>query len=364
MKYDLTSMRLLRISYHGKNPLLIKDMYDGILLAQYNSGPYVEKTVRLIRPEDDNYNELWESKDLSGNKEYFCRNVFGNKPTWYTVSDPFGYCELSSRVKDNVCFIVCDNNWNELFGTSNLTGADFPTFKQKVKEEWNLIKSNYVFDEYDQTEDLWSQFMGRGPVSSIDNWLLTFKDPEIYEEAKTYDENWVMYTDEIGRRSIWNFAYLGESYSIYEVKYRHRICSKEYEEFWVNYSDIQKVRNTADFVKLGDHHVGDYGTMYTKKDAVKFIHKTINEVYPDNRLLSNVREDKFYSKPDKKVFVERQYTKDEAVSFLLKGNYHRAFVESIMANERSNHSFYQEGDQQMLIDYPELIRANKRYGIG
>ena len=362
MKYDLTSMRLLRISYNGKNPLLIKD--NDILLAQYNSGPYAERLVRLIRPEDDNFNELWEAKNEFDYKEYFCRNVFGNNPTWYTVSDPFGYCELNSRVKDNVCFIVCDSNWNELFGTSNLTGADFPTFRQKVMEEWNLIKNNYVYDAYDHAEDSWSQFMGHGPVSSVDNWLLTYKDPELYgDEAKTYDENWLMYTDEIGRTSIWDFTYLGEGYSIYQVTYRHRICMKEYVEFWVNYSDRQKMKNSNNFIKLGDHHIGGYGTMYSKREAVKIINNTINDIYPDNKLLSNIREDTFCSRPDKKVFVERQYTKDEAASFLLNGDYHRAFVESVMANERVNHSFYLEDDQQMLIDYPELVRAHKRYGI-
>ena len=74
-----------------------------------------EIKVQLYRGEDDNYVELWKTvEEIEGKHRYYGRYTYGNEGTWYSVCDPLGYCELNAPMADDVMFICCDENGNEV----------------------------------------------------------------------------------------------------------------------------------------------------------------------------------------------------------------------------------------------------------
>lgn len=74
-----------------------------------------EIKVQLYSGEDDNYVELWKTvEEIEGKHRYYGRYTYGDEGTWYSVCDPLGYCELNAPIADDVMFICCDENGNEV----------------------------------------------------------------------------------------------------------------------------------------------------------------------------------------------------------------------------------------------------------
>lgn len=81
----------------------------------------MEKTlkVKIVRYENDDYIELWKTIQPKGNTPKYIGICTSGEPYWIYVCDPLGYCENNGIIEDDVTVIVCDENCNKLFITSN-----------------------------------------------------------------------------------------------------------------------------------------------------------------------------------------------------------------------------------------------------
>jgi len=241
-----------------------------------------EIKVQLKRTMDDNYNELWK---VVGEKSYYARHVFNEQGFWYYVCDPFGYCELDHLVDDGVTFIVCDSKGNELFRNGNSDEyKPFSTLEATAKSEWSKVKNDkklIVFEENEET-DFWAVALNGAEYStlSVNKWLLTFKDIEKYgKSADDYAENWIYCRkQELSKKSIHEFEYLGDKFAVYEVRYRHTICGEEWIEY---YSGSIKMGEYENYIA----HYGSWfdttkvGTVYPEGVAIEIIKEALKEKY-------------------------------------------------------------------------------------
>lgn len=225
---------------------VIKNPDQKLILEQFDVGTPKEIPVFKLYEENDEFNELW--KGIDNDKYYVRATEFGGE--WYSVCDPLGYCERNSTYKDYVIFIVCDSNGNPLFGSSNLNPR-FPRLKDVEKAEWNKIKDAYPHIDEDEEVSWWSEAFGNGSTLSVDKWLLTYKDPSLYEteirEMFGYDENWVRHYDEISKVIIDEFDYLGEKYAIYQVTCKHQVCGVEWIEYYAGRKNMDEYENYTMF---------------------------------------------------------------------------------------------------------------------
>lgn len=356
----LQELATLRVAFKKDNPELhIKEWLEkwketfpkSTLLDQVKAGQPKEIKVHMLRSQDDNYNELWK---VVGEKKYFCRHVYG-LPVWYFVCDPFGYCELDYSCNNNYIFIVCDSKGNEMFATSNID-ASFPTIENVCRMEWNRIKADYPYISEDADKDFYAQAFGLGTTMNVNNWLLTFKDPELYgNEAKDYDENWIYCrSDEVARERISSFEYLGEKYAIYKITYKHRICGVEYIQYFAGSYHMGEYENWIDYY-ASYFDASNIGTMYSEREAKRIVREFLEEKYP--------KRNKF-NEPLCTIInscvgpYERIVGYVEMAEILLNRNFSRKHVAEVIEKEKNKSTFYYHGDPQIEIDYPGYMKAN------
>ena len=254
-----------------------------LLLEQFEKGISQEIQIQIYYHENDNYDELWKvvgtPKGEAG-KYYVRATDFGGY--WYTVCDPLGYCERNHTVKEDVLFIICNPDGNPIGASSNVN-PKFPTLKQKARAEWKRIKDSVNHIAEDKTKNFWSMCWDGTSTLSINQWLESFMDTDLYaEEIKEmhgYPENWVMRCEEISKNAISTFEYLGVGYAIYKVKYRHTICGVEYYEFYSGrYPFMGEYENYIDFYASW-FDANNVGTMYPKKIATQKVKEQLKEIY-------------------------------------------------------------------------------------
>lgn len=195
-----------------------------------------EIRVQLYRGENDNYVELWKTVEkINGKHKYYGRYTYGDEGTWYSVCDPLGYCELNAPMADSVIFICCDDSGNEVIRYSNADGNKLPKFENVIKREWDKVKEKLQHNTEDFTKNFWAKCWNGDTTMKINQWLLSYKDPELYpEKANDYDENWTgcWAEKEIAYEPIPNteFEYLGHKYQFTKVKHKHEYCGVEWYE--------------------------------------------------------------------------------------------------------------------------------------
>ncbi len=345
MKLNLQELAALRVAKKRNTDENLSEN----LKKQYSAGDYTTIKVTLKYSEVNSYQELWQ---VVGEEKYYSRYVCGI-PVWYSVCDPLGYAELNDVMPDNVIFIVCDSNGEELFGSSNIDGAVFPTLEETCIKEWYRIKGDYPHCKDDCSSDFWMQYFGNGTTIGADMWLLTFKDPEIYGEvAKDYDENWIYHKEKIDEKPISEFTYLGQRYGIWKITYRHRDCKKIMYEYWVALFKEGCNLKIAEYglVKFLDSWFeGEPGTMYLKRDAIKKVTDALEEIYekkPISKIISAACD----------YFYERFMSYKSAARELLNGNWNREFVERVIENEKKNNSFWITRDPAIEKTYPGYVK--------
>ena len=317
------------------------------LLEQFENGVSQEIQVQIYHYENDNYDELWKvvgtPKGEAG-KYYVRATEYGG--CWYTVCDPLGYCERNCTVKEDVLFIICNPEGNPIGASSNVN-PEFPTLKQKARAEWERIKDSVNHITEDKTKNFWSMCWDGTSTLSINQWLESFMDTDLYaeeiNEMHGYPENWVMRCKEINKTAISMFEHLGVEYAIYKVKYKHTICGVEYYEFYSGaYPFMGEYENYIDFYASW-FDTENVGSMYPKKIAIQKVKEQLKQIYGDNYICE---------------YTERYggrliypITIDEAARRLIGNDFHRVVVDSIAEREKKNPTFE-------LIT-PELF---KRYG--
>ena len=128
MKLSLTELAALRVAVKRNDDSKLSEK----LKRQFKKGLRKEVRVQLLYTEVNDYQELWK---VVGEEKYYSRYTYG-LPKWYSVCDPLGYAELNQTLPEDIIFIVCDDEGNELFGLSNLEGAILPTLEEMCIIEW------------------------------------------------------------------------------------------------------------------------------------------------------------------------------------------------------------------------------------
>lgn len=306
-----------------------------LLLEQFKKGISQEIQIQIYYHENDNYDELWKVVGTPNGEagKYYVRSTdFGGY--WYTVCDPLGYCERNYGVKDDVLFIICKPN-GEPIGASSNVNPEFLTLKQKCKKEWDRIKDNFNHISEDKTKNFWSMCWDGTSTLSINQWLESFMDTDLYaEEIKEmhgYPENWVMRCKEIDKEAISTFEYLGVGYAIYRMKCKHTICGVEYYEFYSGkYPFMGEYENYVDFYASW-FDAENVGTMYPKKIAFNKVKEELKVVY-GNAYVCEYKE-RYGGK------LIYPLTLEEITKRLIGNDLHRVKVDSIAKNERKNPTY-------------------------
>lgn len=309
--------------------------------------------VAFHSKENGSYVELWRTV---GGKTYIARHTYGPK-RWYYVSDPLGYRELDRPIEDGVTVIVCGRDGRELFRTCNADGsADFNTPRQEAYARWAEYAKEHdtKVSVEDHSAQLFVHWATGTPAGAFNRWLLSFQDPELYEEAKDYAENWLWCHNERldGFETLAEYEYLGEPKKIERCRFRHKVCGVEWDEYYA-----------------GEHFIGHgfdgskTGTMYSEAEARKILTAAIRSNFPDAGAVSMVRSYTPYStdKPyhtEERVRIERAWERiaaPDSPDGRGPKNLRRSFIDAEAAKERERSRFF--GSFAAITEiYPDCVR--------
>ena len=313
----------------------------------------MEYRVKFHSEEDDSYVELWQ---IVGKKKYIARYTGGPKH-WCYVSDPLGYREMDSSISKDVTVIVCDQNGNELFSTSNAdSSVDFNTPKQEAFEQWSkYAKKHSPHVTVENQSALFFEHWATGtPVGNFNSWLLSFQDPELYPEAKDYAENWLYCSKEqVGEyETLAEYTYLGEKKKIERGRFRHTICGVEWDEYY-----------SGDYFIGHDFDSSKIGTMYSEAEARRILSEAIKSNFPDALYISFVHQYTPYGQNEtyykqENIRIERAWERIAAPdSHDGRGpkNLHRSFIDAEAAKEREHSRFFKNFAEVEKV-YPSCVR--------
>lgn len=241
---------------------------------------------------NDSYVELWEVlKDKEGTGRYYGRYVYGDEGAWYHISDPLGYCEMDHQIDDDVTFVICDQDGNPLFENSN-ADSPFPTFSKTLQAKWEEMQGRLSSRESDELTDTLKQCFRTRTGLSLNQWLLTFKNPSQYKQEIDamfgYDENWCMHYVETGYKVVPDscFTYLGNKYQLLVVKHRHEVCGAEWktvvcvDDPYILNDTWNKARPLKAYAVFGtvfdEEHVGP---MYDRSTATKLLWNKMQKLF-------------------------------------------------------------------------------------
>lgn len=323
----------------------------------------MEIKVYKIKDENDSYVELW--KECEGER-IFGRYTYGACGTWYTVCDPFGYCELNTTIRDDVVFVVCDKNGKEFYRYSNADENPVPKFEDVARKKWAEVakNNNLKFNVENFERNFWTECYDGTTTLSINKWLLSFKDPDLYKEANDYDENWTgcWHQKEIEYRPLPNseFEYLGDKYQFTAVRNKHDHCGREWWTFECTDAPFklhEKFRGDRDWIisymNMGNvFDANDVGTMYDQRTARDMVMEALKKEYPlENKwqeLLLIKRQDRKYSF-ETFDYTARKLSYRDMADYLIGGNYHRVNIDSVVANVKRDDIYIATRENKALI---------------
>lgn len=313
----------------------------------------MEYRVKFHSEENDSYVELWQ---LVGKEKYIARFTHGPK-LWYYVSDPFGYRELDYPIRDDVTIIVCDRCGKELFRTSNADGsAGFNTPKQEAFAQWKkyMEKRNAHVSVENQSAQFFVHWVTGMPVGSFNQWLLSFQDPDLYEAAKDYAENWLWcHNERVGEfETLAEYAYLGEKKQIERAHFRHAVCGVEWDEYYA-----------GEYFIGHDFDGSKVGTMYSEAEARRILTETIKANFPEAGILSLVESYIPYGENEtcyyeKHIRIERAWehiAAPESSDGRGPKNLRRTFIDTEAAKEREHSRFFRNYSEIEKL-YPNCVR--------
>lgn len=285
--------------------------------------------VRLFLPENDSYNEVWSEV---GGKRYFARHTYCGS-VWYYVCDPLGYCELDHACGDDLTFVVCDQQGNPLFESSNAWGASFPTLEGAAKIEWQKICNRYPTRK------------------GLNDWLLSYMTPAnlAKDPGRTQFcplDNWTAFWfDYVEHKAIHEYEYLGEKYCIWALTYQHLFCECRWVTYYAGVKDMDW--DYPSFIRwFGDWFEPVYGPMYSKSEAIKLLAQKVQDVYGR----SHVSE--IYIGYGDQAFERKLGCRDTAER-LINGDLTRVHIDDMLEHGWDVH-FYTSA-AEMERDYPGYV---------
>lgn len=300
-----------------------------------------EYSIRLLVHENDSYNELYVTTGRE-KKKYFVRDTFSGG--WYTVCDPLGYCERDCFVPKSVLFHICDKKGNRLFDSSNAdNSSSYPCLRVLAKKKWCEVAKKYTSSptQDNEAEFLAYAFSGNS-VNRLDNWLLSFMDPDLCEDrTDLLPENWIYCrVEELRRETLDSFDYLGDKYLIEKATYRHTICGVE----WVEYL-------SAGIQMATDFDSSKVGPMYSERDAKRIVSNSLKALYKGDRVWSILS---WSMETDAKY--ARKISLDEAVRKLINGDLHRSHIDKVIEEEKRHHTFFDtQSDVKSVYNNVEFL---------
>lgn len=335
----------------------------------------MEKEIKVFKAyeENDDFVELWKTFDEE-KPIYYGRYTWQNLGTWYYISDPLGYCELDHQVPEDITFICCDANGNEQCRYSNADPNPLVKFETYIKAQWERFKTNIQHNEENLEANFWSMCWDGTTTLSLNKWLISFKDPELYgKDADDYDENWYGCWHE--KQIAWEpikgteFTYLGNKYQFVKVTHKHDICGVEWYEFVcadspmvIDYSEDSNWHKGRPWINtymfMGDWFDSSIkGTMYDKQTGIKRVMNAITDIYK-GEMISKVFNSYGY-------VYERLYTYYQAAEELIGRNYSIKHIDEVIKTEEKNPSFEVVSDPTIEERYPGVARDHKyNYSFG
>lgn len=285
-----------------------------------------EYSIRLLVHENDSYNELYITTGRE-KKKYFVRDT--SLGGWYTVCDPLGYCERDCFVSKSVLFHVCDKNGKRLFDSSNADdSSSYPCLRVLAKKKWCEVAKKYTNSptQDNEIEFLAYAFSGNS-VNRLDNWLLSFMDPDLCEDrTDLLPENWIYCrAEKLSCETLDSFNYLGEEYLIEKVTYRHTVCGVEWTEYY-----------SAEIQMATDFDSSKVGPMYSERDARRIVNKALETLYKGNRVWTIVS----WSKETDTKYAQK-ISLDEVARKLINGDLHRSHIDKVIEEEKKHRTFFE-----------------------
>lgn len=324
----------------------------------------MEIRVKKLNFESFSGNEVWQEIKKGNNGKCFERVPCGDRSEWYTVSDPFGYCERNYMVSDDTVFIICDEKGNELFRHSNKSNLPFLSFEQTVRRAWEALGIHCQEEDYQK--DFMSEYLCGETTQKLNMWLLSFMDTELYPDEirgmHFYPENWcscLRYSEQsVEPIKDSTFSYLGKTYQFCKVKYRHTVCGAEWYAFvctdapYTRYDNNWNKDVLVDYMTMGNvFDSTKTGAMYATRQAKEIIISGLKKIYP-----SSEKYPCLYAASPKTGFYKSVSYESAAEKLLRENgkiNLRRAFVDSVIEKEQKNPAYFSTRDA-VLRQYPNL----------
>ena len=304
-----------------------------------------ERRVRLKYPENDSFIELWQEVE---SPRKFVGRYTGGLGEWVKICDPLGYCEMDYSFGPDEVFIVCDKKGNELFRSRNGDGsAHFNTYEKEAHEQFAKYAEEAGLKT--KVEDVHAMFLAHyisgNPVGGLNEWLMSYQDPDLYPQADDYPENWTQFDiDTVGEPEVLKtYTYLGETWKIERVHYKHRYCGVEWSSLF-----------------SGEYYIGDefdtttHGTMYCKRQAAGLLTVAIKANHPNRYSVSVVKKLEPYGSSDP-YYKERRYKIERAWEYLADGDLHRKHIDKALQEEKAKSHFFGSYEEIQKV-YPECVR--------
>lgn len=327
-----------------------------------------EIKVKLYAYENDSFVELWKTINPKENEpKYFGRYTYMDEGTWYYVSDPLGYCELSHAVENDVMFVLCDEKGNEYCRYSNADKNPLPKFETVMKRKWQEVCKNILHNAEDETKNFWIEAIYGETTLEINQWLLTFKDPDLYKKEIDsmygYDENWLYCRNkEVKYDAIpeTEFDYLGRKYQFTKVTMQHEVCGTEWVEFVCTDAPYQMEDFSWDKNKTYIRRYGNMGNWFDKsktgamidrRSAKKMVYSALLKVYPKESEYSKL----FHVKDSYCYKVSYMDVAEQ----LIDGDLHKVKILELIENlsERTHNIVFtctNENKQKIKTLYPNI----------
>ena len=297
MQLSLQELAALREANARKSTSLFAHMErKEELEKQFKTGNLIEHKVVILKFGNISHIEFWQEvkKRKNGKPVYYLRDT--DESCWYKYKRPFGSKEPGQRVGDNVIFVICNSDPGKdlefysstpngrygepLFASSNLDGADFPTFVQLAHDAWRQISADHPHFDVDEEAHYRSEESGEGTGIASELWILSFMDPVKYKEElkeeltwfKRCEEIWISMLKEVSRESIGRFNYMGTDWYILKILYEHPICHKNIIKYVASDSLILQKPFCSQHI-LADYFEGEPGPMYFPKARLSLLRK-------------------------------------------------------------------------------------------
>lgn len=162
---------------------------------------------------DNSLRELWHTEPVNGFATTIGRDAYGDK-LWHELTDEL---EKLCNFPEDVIFIICDSDFNEITRQSNnlqLHFDRFPTLVETCKAAWLSISDDY-------------------PGVAKDDWHKWIRRLAPDNMSSTFMTNWYDCDRKVIKTEVLSdFQYLGKNFHIIRHCFKHTKCEAVWYEYF------------------------------------------------------------------------------------------------------------------------------------